>query len=272
MLYQSSHNRVRRETRGQKLGDRRDVFCYCAGLMARLACIAIVNVPHHVTQRGNARQFLLALDSERRVYLELLRHYVKLYDLALLGYCLMSNHVHLIVVPRRAESLAWALKNAHGRYASFWNAGHHSSGHVWQGRFYSCPLDDAHLWIALRCTERNAVRAGLVGEAQDWPWSSASAHCGSADADPCLDMSAWSRRWCNATWREYLRCAETDAELRAMRKSTHTGRPLGSREFVRSLEDATARRLEPQKGGRPRLAAHSPDQTVLAFLTENGRS
>ncbi|MHB8504080.1 MAG: transposase, partial [Candidatus Acidiferrales bacterium] len=74
-------------------------------MMARLARIAIVNIPHHVTQRGNARQFLLASDRERAVYLKLLRHYVKLYDLALLGYCLMSNHVHLIVVPRRIESL-----------------------------------------------------------------------------------------------------------------------------------------------------------------------
>src|SRR5215467_2995924 len=111
--------------------------------MARLARIAIVNIPHHVTQRGNARQFVLASDSERLVYLELLQRYVQLRELALLGYCLMSNHVHLIVMPRRENSLALALKDAHGRYAAYWNAAHHSSGHVWQGRFYSCPLDDA---------------------------------------------------------------------------------------------------------------------------------
>jgi putative transposase len=76
------------------------------------------------------------------VYLKLLRHYVKFHELALLGYCLMSNHVHLIVVQRRIESLAMALKNTHGRYAAYWNATQQSSGHVWQGRFYSCPLDD----------------------------------------------------------------------------------------------------------------------------------
>lgn len=232
--------------------------------MARLVRIAIVNVPHHVTQRGNARQFLLACDEERAIYLKLLRHWVKLHELALLGYCLMSNHVHLIVIPRRTESLALALKNTHGRYASYWNAAHQSSGHVWQGRFYSCPLDDAHLWIALRYTERNPVRAGVVRQAQDWEWSSAGAHCGSREADPCLEMTAWTKRWSSKAWQEYLSCGENDAELRAIRNSTHTGRPLGSGEFVRSLEAATARRLQPQKGGRPRLAPRR-EQTQLAF-------
>jgi putative transposase len=233
--------------------------------MARLGRIAIVNVPHHVTQRGNARQFLLASDEERLVYLELLRRYVRLHQLSLLGYCLMCNHVHLIVVPQRAESLALALKNTHGRYASYWNAAHQSSGHVWQGRFYSCPLDDAHLWIALRYTERNPVRAGLVRQLEAWEWSSAGAHCGDGDADPCLNMQAWARRWSSTAWREYLGCGENDAELCAIRKNTHTGHPLGSGEFVRSLEEATARRLEPQKGGRPRLPAQHREQTELAF-------
>jgi putative transposase len=90
-----------------------------------------------VTQRGNARQCILAADSERLVYLRLLRQYVELHELSLAGYCLMSNHVHLVVVPRKAEALAAALKQTHGRYASYWNAAHRSSGHVWQGRFYS---------------------------------------------------------------------------------------------------------------------------------------
>jgi putative transposase len=83
--------------------------------MARLARIAIVNVPHHVTQRGNARQFLLAADSERLVYLELLWRHLKLYDLTLLGYCLKSNHVHLLVMPRPPDSLALALETGHGK-------------------------------------------------------------------------------------------------------------------------------------------------------------
>src|SRR5437899_3954356 len=146
--------------------------------MARMARIAVVNTPYHVTQRGNSHQFILTDDDERIVYLNLLRKYTELYELSLLGYCLMSNHVHLVVVPRKSESLALALKQTHGRYASYWNARRRSSGHVWQGRFYSCPLDEAHLWIALRYAEFNPVRAGLVRLAELWPWSSAGGHCG----------------------------------------------------------------------------------------------
>jgi putative transposase len=80
----------------------------------------------------------------------------------------MSNHVHLIAVPSTAEALALSLRPAHGRYASYWNALHSSTGHVWQGRFYSCPLDDSHLWQALRYVELNPVRAGLVASAEMW--------------------------------------------------------------------------------------------------------
>src|SRR5208337_4685663 len=156
--------------------------------MARLPRVVVADVAHHVTQRGNARQFLLASDSERMVYLDLLRQAVRVEGVSVVGYCLMSNHVHLVVIPRRAEALAVALKQTHGRYAAYWNAAHTSSGHVWQGRFYSCPLDEAHLWQALRYTELNPGRAKLAPEAAVWPWSSAAAHCGTGDPDACLDL------------------------------------------------------------------------------------
>jgi len=129
--------------------------------MARLPRVVVIDVPHHVTQRGNAQQVIFAQNADRVTYLELLRQYSQLYGLSLLGYCLMSNHVHLIVAPHAATALANTLKHTHGRYASYWNACQSSTGHVWQGRFYSCPLDDAHPWEALRYTELNPVRAGL---------------------------------------------------------------------------------------------------------------
>jgi putative transposase len=235
--------------------------------MARLARIAVANIPYHVTQRGNAGQFILTTDAERTVYLDLLRKYVKLHELLLLGYCLMSNHVHLVIVPREADALAKALKQTHGRYASFWNATHASSGHVWQGRFYSCPLDDYHLWIALRYAELNPVRAGLVPQAESWPWSSAAAHCGSVKPDSSLELETWSKRWSSETWRQYLATCQTEAELAAIRQSTHTGRPLGSSEFIRSLEGMTLRRLMPLKGGRPSSAAKQ--QVELDFEKES---
>ena len=111
------------------------------GAMPRVARVVIAEVAHHVTQRGNGRQFILATDGERLVYLDLLRQAVRVHSLSVLGYCLMSNHVHAVVVPRRAEGLAEAFHQVHGRYASYWNVSHASCGHVWQGRFYSCPMD-----------------------------------------------------------------------------------------------------------------------------------
>jgi len=137
-------------------------------------------VAHHVTQRGNTRQFILASDGERTVYLDLLRQSLQQHPLSMIGYCLMSNHVHLVVIPRKEDALAKAMKEAHGgRYASYWNGAHTSSGHAWQGRFYSCPLDGGHLWggFALRGAEPgagedgcacNAVTGGVNKSSRKW--------------------------------------------------------------------------------------------------------
>ena len=191
---------------------RREAYKFAAGAfrggvsrkvqgMPRVARVVIVDVAHHVTQRGNGRQFILASDTERLVYLDLLHQALREQPLSVLGYCLMSNHVHLVAVPRQAEVLAATFQQVHGRYAAYWNVAHATSGHVWQGRFYSCPMDPGHLWTALRYVELNPVRAGMVAEAAAWPWSSAAAHCGTADPDACLDMSTWRKAWSETSWR-----------------------------------------------------------------------
>jgi len=220
--------------------------------MARFPRVVVVDVPHHVTQRGNARQVILTSDADRTTYLELLREYAQLYGLSVLGYCLMSNHVHLIVVPHTPVALAHSLKQAHGRYASYWNAQQSSTGHVWQGRFYSCPLDEPHLWQALRYVELNPVRTRMVEAAEQWKWSSAAAHCGRQNPDELLEMDRWRKRWTEAEWQEFLADGESAAEVSALRRSTHTGRPLGSAEFVAELEEQMLRPLAPRKGGRPK--------------------
>lgn len=232
--------------------------------MARLALVVAVDVAHHVTQRGNRREYILSSDAERMVYLDLLRQALQLYPLSLIGYCLMSNHVHLIVIPHQPDALALAFKKAHGQYASYWNAAHASSGHAWQGRFYSCPLDPVHLWEALRYTELNPVRAGLVTEPQAWKWSSAAAHCGLAEPDISLTTDLWRQHWSPSTWRQFLAVVETESELAALRKCTHTGRPFGSKEFVKKLERETSRLLAPRKGGRPNKTSER-NQPMLDF-------
>jgi REP-associated tyrosine transposase len=234
--------------------------------MARLPRVVITDVAHHVTQRGNARQVILADDADRIAYLELLRQYSELYRLSLLGYCLMSNHVHLIVVPRTCEALGQTLKQTHGRYASYWNTRASSSGHVWQGRFYSCPLDESHLWTALRYVELNPVRAGMVLAAERWRWSSAAAHCLPETCDRWLDMGPWRKRWTAAEWKGYVACGESATEAADLRRCTHTGRPLGSSEFVAQLEQKTLRPLAPRKGGRPKKPPADSRQDDFAFI------
>jgi putative transposase len=172
---------------------------------------------------ARALSCILDGDADRRVYLDLLRQSIELHSLTLIGYCLMSNHIHLIVAPGKPNSLARALKDTHGRYAAYWNATHHSSGHVWQGRFYSCPLDEAHIWEALRYTELNPVRAGLVAKAESWEWSSASAHCGTVRANAYLAMDSWQARWSIYEWRTFIAAVEPESELTAIRNCTYTG-------------------------------------------------
>jgi len=223
--------------------------------MARFARVIAIDVAHHVTQRGNARQFLLDNDADREVYLSLLRKSSDEHHASLAGYCLMSNHVHLVMVPHHADALAATLKHTHDRYAAYWNAKHRSSGHVWQGRFYSCPLDPPHLWQALRYTELNPVRAGMVAQADQWGWSSAAVHCGREAGEGWLAMKEWKARWDATSWSAFLAAGEAESDRKAMRDSTHTGRPLGTEEFIHELEKAAKRPLAPRKGGRP---AHLP--------------
>jgi putative transposase len=101
--------------------------------MVRFARVVALDVAHHITQRGNARRFILETDQERTVYLDLLQQGILRYGVELIGYCLMSNHVHLVAVPQDQNALGRSLREAHGRFASYWNAVNHSSGHVWQG-------------------------------------------------------------------------------------------------------------------------------------------
>jgi putative transposase len=208
--------------------------------MGRLARVVATDVPHHLTQRGNGRRFVLDCDADRSVYINLLRENLALYKVSLIGYCLMSNHIHLIAVPRTADGLAQALKHAHGRYACYWNVAQQSSGHVWQGRYYSCPLDEPHLWEALRYTELNPLRAGLVAEAESWPWSSAASHCGTQPADDSLALEMWRSHWTSSEWWNYLAAGESESRLAVIRQRTHTGRPLGSAEFIEHGENSAA--------------------------------
>ncbi len=228
-----------------------------------------VGLPHHITQRGNYRQDVFRNDGDRVTYLGLISEYCKPAQLRLIGYCLMTNHVHLIAVPEREDSLARGLGPAHCRYAHCVNARRHATGHLWQNRYYSTAMDEAHLRCAMRYVERNPVRAGMVADAAEYVWSSACAHLTGLDVTGMLDLQYWAARVSREEWRGALGVTEAADELAAIRAQTATGRPLGSKEFVAALGRKMRRVLEPRAIGRPRKTpeggAPNAVQPALSF-------
>ena len=200
--------------------------------MPRQSRIVAPGVAHHVTQRGTDCQKVFYARRDRGVYLDLLRLESERAGLDILAYCLMPNHIHVLCVPEGEESLAICFRRTHGRYAQYLNARRQRSGHLWQNRFYSCPLDDAHLWTALRYIELNPVRAGLVANAEDFPFSSAAAHLSGRDLARILDMEFWKGSGRDRSWAEMLKIEQNEADRKALRKATYAGRPFGSEEFV----------------------------------------
>jgi putative transposase len=112
------------------------------------------------------------------------------------------------------------------------------------------------------------VRAGLASEAGAWMWSSAAAHCGAESRNEILDLELWRKNWTAGAWRRYLAAGEMESKLTEIRRCTHTGRPLGSAEFVQALEGSMKRRLAPRKGGRPSKTGLDARQSVLVFDPE----
>jgi putative transposase len=200
--------------------------------MPRRARIVAPGVAHHVTQRGVDRKRVFYTQRDRQVYLALLREQARLADVRILAYCLMSNHIHLVAVPEKEESLALCLQRVHGRYAQYLNARRQRCGHLWQNRFFSCPLDERHLWTALRYVELNPVRAGMVGQAREYRWSSAAAHMGERDESRALDTDFWKESGGAERWRELILIQEDNDEIKSLRRATYACRPFGSEEFV----------------------------------------
>ena len=230
--------------------------------MARLARVVLPDCWHHVTQRGNHRQEVFPDDASRRFYLEVLRHQCEKYAVRLGGYCLMGNHVHLLAIPARANSLAGALGRTHNDYARWLNLRCGRTGHLWQNRFYSCAMDEAHRWDALRYVELNPVRAGLARYATDWEWSSAQAHCSGLDRLRLLDWSDWFDRWTPITWNDVLEHGVDDVDLLSrIREATLSGRVAGDEEFLAMAERALGRSLRPKKRG-PRAKTAVPESNL----------
>jgi putative transposase len=217
--------------------------------MPRFARVVAVGRAHHVTQRGVDQQKVFFTEADRNVYLDCITKYCAQARARILAYCLMSNHIHLVVIPEEPQSLAVAMRRTHSRYALYINARRNRVGHLWQNRFYSGALDDEHLWVALRYVEKNPVRANLVQHAEEYKWSSAAAHLGSdRSGSALLDWDFHAKAGGETRWRELLAEPEEILAIRRLQRGTFTGRPIGSPEFIARLEKELGRPLAARKG------------------------
>ena len=214
--------------------------------MARMARVVVPRYPHHVTQRGNRRQRTFFSDSDYRTYIKLLADARKNASVAIWAYCLMPNHVHLVVVPEHVDSLAYMFRETHRRYTLCVNVREGWKGHLWQERFHSVVMDDLHVLAAVRYVELNPVRAGLCRRPEQWPWSSARAHLEGVD-DRLARVAPMLERVND--WQSYLATEECPDTFQRLRAHTRTGRPIGDDHFVELLEKLTGHRLRRRKPG-----------------------
>ena len=221
--------------------------------MPGMSRLVVPGYPHHVTQRGVRSTDIFTCEDDRRIYLELMREHARPSGVGFLAWCLMSNHVHMIVVPERVESLARGIGEAHRRYTRERNFRDGVGGYLFQGRFGSCVLDERHLTAAARYVELNPVAAGLVRTPWRYEWSSAVFHAGLRDDDPLVeDRTLLGLVRGKRAWRRFLSDGVEELEARRIDLHLSTGRPLGPDGFVRGLERRFGRRLLPRKGGRPK--------------------
>jgi len=221
--------------------------------MPRLPRAVFSGVPHHITQRGNRREDVFFCGNDRLAYLEWMHSYCQRHDVDILAYCLMTNHIHLVALPNSEEGLQRVLKPLHMRYAQRINKAHGWKGHLWQGRFFSSPLDDKYLWSAIRYVERNPIRVGLVERAEDYRWSSAAAHCGLHSDKVLSNKAEWQAMFASiGDWSAWLSVEEEAGRLNVLRKHVEKGLPCGSDGFVQALSRKIGRPLENRPQGRPK--------------------
>lgn len=219
--------------------------------MPRIARVCAVSYPHHITQRGNNRETVFFDDEDRKFYLKTLRKYSHKWGFEIWAYCLMTNHVHILAAPQKEDSLARGIGGTNLVYTQYINRKYKRSGRLWQNRFYSAIVEEEpYLWAIARYIEQNPVRAKLIKKAEDYKWSSAKAHA-TGMRDDILYGKGWLGEKELETYRDFLRGEDKEAE-KLIRKSTSTGRPLGTERFIKSLEKLLDRGLLPKKAGRPK--------------------
>lgn len=215
--------------------------------MSRQSRIIVPGLPHHVTQRGNRCMAVFDEPSDYEVYIDLMAERCAAHGVSCWAYCLMPNHIHLVLVPTTEDGLARAVGEAHRRYAAYFNARARVTGHLFQGRFTSAAMDDDYLLAAVRYLALSPVKANLTKRAKDWRWSSVAAHLSGQD-DALVQVAAVLER--THRFADLLKPSrQEEVMLAGFEMKAVIGRPMGSAAFVAELEQRMGRTLAPAKRG-----------------------
>jgi len=220
--------------------------------MARLARVILPEYPHHIIQRGNRRQDVFFCDDDYTFYLDLLKYWCDTEGVEIWAYCLMTNHVHLILKPNQGANLSKAIAETHRRYTRMINFRENWRGFLWQGRFSSYPMDERYLLNAAAYVELNPVKAKMVTSAEDYPWSSAQAHLGGHDPQNIIDPKKLIDLC--GDWHTYLMQSQPTLDT-TFEQHLNTGRPLGDDGFIEKIESLLGRDLKKKKPG-PKLGGN----------------
>jgi putative transposase len=195
--------------------------------MPRAARIIIPGSPHHVTQKGIFENPVFFTDNDRSYYLENLKFQCEKHRVKVLSYFLMTNHVHFVMIPSTEDGMSHVMRRIQAKYSLFINNLRNTHGHLWQDRFFSCPMSESHFVSVIKYVDRNPVRAGMVKYAGDYPWSSARAHESMFDPFRLIDMDYWQNLVTGMDWKSILLIENEKNILDEIREHTRMGKPLG---------------------------------------------
>jgi len=227
--------------------------------MPRAARIVIPDYPHHVVQRGHNRQPVFAEEDDYRHYLANLAELKGVFQCKVHAFCLMTNHVHLVIDPgEKPESLGELMKRVSGRQTRYVNRLEGRSGTLWEGRFKSSPVDtNAYLLACCRYVEMNPVIAGICDDPASYPWSSCATRLGQAgygwlDFDPLYLGLGETEIERASRYRTFLREPIAKEEKKIILGAVQRGQLTGGMAFVDEIEKRLLRRVEFRGQGRPR--------------------
>ncbi len=226
--------------------------------MPRRGRVVLPNCPHHIVQTGHNRETVFTADDDFEYYLETLTHWRRLYDVHVYAWCLMSNHIHLIVEPSDdVARLGNLMKRLSGRQTRYVNRLKSRSGTLWESRYKSSSIQtDQYLLACIRYIELNPVRAQLVAQADEYPWSSYNARINgqgqfAPDLDACYLALGENQTERSLCYQAYVKAAIPEGEWGFIQEAVDRGQLTGNSRYIEEVEKITGRRIEHRRPGRP---------------------